>query len=111
MSRISKLLTGIMVATVAVAVVAVPVKADAASDGLNAGLAYLQKIAEQSAVDKASVEKAAADGMAMAIAHQNDIQAAADAGMASGQAYLDSINAKTIADAAWVQAQAAAGIH
>ena len=49
--------------------------------------------------------------MAMAVAHQQEIKAAADAGMASGQAYLDSINAKTIADAAWVQAQAAAGIH
>ena len=70
MSRITKILTGIAVAVTAVAIVTVPAKADASSDALNAGLIELQKIAAQTANDKAAVEAAAAYGMAQAQANQ-----------------------------------------
>lgn len=110
MSRFAKLLAGVMAAAMVVSVAAVPVKADAASDALESGKAYLAKIAADTEVSKAAVDSWAKYGMDMAIARNEQIKGWSEAGLKSAQANLDSINAQTAASAAAVQAWAKAGI-
>ena len=55
MSRLTKILTGIMVAAFAITVAAVPAKADAAYD---AGVAMLQQIAAQTQVSAQATQAA-----------------------------------------------------
>lgn len=95
MSRLTKILTGIVMAAIAVAVVSVPVKADAASEAYEAGLKQLEQIAKETEISAAANEAAAKEGLRLALARQAELDAAAKAGMTTGQAFYDIIEAQT----------------
>ena len=92
MSKLSKSIVTLVGATLAVALVAVPVKAGTLAQ------------------DQAWVKAQAEAGMAKGQAHLADIAAQAQAGMASGQAYLNAASATMSKDKADLANKAANGL-
>ena len=89
MSVLKKVIACTLAAACITTVVVTPAKADPASDALKANQIWLQQIAEQTVAAAKARDDAAAYGLKMAQARQDEIQAAADAGLGRAQANID----------------------